>query len=110
MVACSRLDESASAATLVSPPSDLPESNRAEVKSKTSVDMPAKAPQAVPIDKESPGLQDARIKQAEERIEDERSLSSGSETDRENDGNLNDEVLPRFPSQAFFFFLSFQVG
>jgi hypothetical protein len=87
---------------LVSPPSKLPESNRAEVKSKISVDMPTKAPQAAPIDKVTSGLQEARIKQAEQRIENEPSISSGSETDRENDGNHNDEVLPRFPSQGFF--------
>ena len=60
--------------------------------------MPTTAPQAAPIDKVTPGLQEARIKQAEQRIEHEPSISSGSE----NDGNHNDEVLPRFPSQGFF--------
>lgn len=83
-------------------PSKLPESNRAEVKSKTPLDMPTKAPQAAPIEEETPGLKHARNRQAEERIEDEPSVSSGSETDREDDGNHNDEVIPRFPSQGFF--------
>lgn len=86
----------------MSPPSKLPESNRAEVKSKTSVDVPTTAPQAAPIDKETSGSQHATFKQAEERIEDEPSVSSGSETDREDDGNHNDEVLPRVSSQGFF--------
>jgi hypothetical protein len=87
----------------VSPPSKLPESNRAEVKSKTSVDIGTKAPQAASFDKETPGSLPMRNKQAEERISDEPSISSGSETDREDDGSRNDEVLSRVPAPGLSF-------
>ena len=94
----------------MSPPLKLPESNRAEVKSKTSMDMVAKTPQAASFEKETTGSQPARNKQAEEKITDEPLISSGSETDREDDGSLNDEVLPRFPTiglSFYWFFISF---
>ncbi|KAG0574230.1 hypothetical protein KC19_VG245900 [Ceratodon purpureus] len=93
-----RLDENTAAASLVSPPSTLPESNRAEVKSKTSVERVPKASQSGSFVKETSALQLSKNREVEEKIPDEQSISSGSETDREDDGSHNEEVLSRLPA------------
>lgn len=94
----------------MSPPSKLPGSNRAEVKSKTSVDKVTKASQSGSFDKETPASQPARNKEAEERITDEPSISTRSETDREDDSSHNEEVLSSFPAPGLSSFLWFTLS
>ncbi|KAG0504731.1 hypothetical protein M758_N022400 [Ceratodon purpureus] len=97
-----RLDENTAAALLVSPPSTVPESNRAQVKSKTSVERVPNASQSGPVVEETPASQPMENKETEERITDEQPMSSGSETDREDDWSHNEEVLSRFPARGKF--------
>lgn len=91
-----RLEKGATVAQLVTPASALPQSNRAKKSSKVSVEMASKPSPLVPVSKELPGTQQTRNRQAEERLDDEPSISSGSETDRENDQSDDDEVLSHF--------------
>lgn len=103
-----RLEKGASVAQLVTPSSALPQSNRAKQSSKVSVEMASKPSTPAPVSKELPGTQQTRNRQAEERLDDEPSISSGSETDRENDQSDDDEVLSHFSGAslnllAFYF-------
>lgn len=103
-----RLEKGASVAQLVTPSSALPQSNRAKQSSKVSVEMASKPSPPTPVSKELPGTQQTRNRQAEERLDDEPSISSGSETDRENDQSDDDEVLSHFSGAslnllAFYF-------
>ena len=84
----------------MSPPSTVPESNRAQVKSKTSVERVPNASQSGPVVEETPASQPMENKETEERITDEQPMSSGSETDREDDWSHNEEVLSRFPARG----------
>ena len=69
----------------------LPES---AVKSKKSVGGVTKASQSDSSNNGTPTSQTAKIKEAEERITDEQSISSESD----DDGSRKEEVLPRFPA------------
>lgn len=70
--------------------------------------MASKPSPPTPVSKELPATQQTRNRQAEERLDDEPSISSGSETDRENDQSDDDEVLSHFSGAslnllAFYF-------
>lgn len=99
-----RLDKSATAAELVTPSSALPQSNPAKLSSKVSAEMVSKPSPPAPVSKELPGTQQTRNRQAEERLDDEPSISSGSETDRENDQSDDDEVLSHFSGASLNLF------
>lgn len=94
-----RLDKNSLAMEFISPPSKLPKVTRSKSKSKSSGDIALEASQQS-ANIEIPVSQHAESKQTREGTEDEPSVISGSDANRENDGNDNDEILSRLPASG----------
>lgn len=97
---CVRLDKNSLAMEFISPPSKLPKVTRSKSKSKSSGDIALEASQQS-ANIEIPVSQHAESKQTREGTEDEPSVISGSDANRENDGNDNDGILSRLPASGF---------